>query len=741
MESVEAERGRRVQPERPLTGPRVPVAVRRKRCRKLARSAAAGVLASALAAGCSASSNPASKLSAPLTSASASATTTTTTAVSRSAEPYSWQPDQGQAIALGGGSTSSLSAVVAPDANGVWLIAGTQLSGGGTAEATVWTSPNATTWSRTVLPSTTGDGPDGSTAADGATNWGDREVVVGSAGSGSTMRAAVWVSQDRGQRFVLVPDSTAFDAPATGAGDGQSGAVMDTVTAGALGLFAAGTINGQASVWYSTDGQLWQLLSGADSAIDQEPGAVVNDIVSTAAGVFAGGSYTDGNRLVAALWYSSDGIHWAAVHGPVNVSSVGGDHMITSLLGIGATGTSVPGAPTPSGLLAVGGVRVGSDWQPASWISPNGLSWSQASESFPLDAEPPNSPGAVAYEVGGSPDHLFAVGGSPRRQRLWQSSDGLAWSEVPLPPPATSDQSWHIGLVAATGQVAVLADNLPGQPYVLVHRNGAWYQPSADGIFGQPQPTAVPTSLVDDDGTLVMSVELYDPGQRLGYGTSSVAVLTSSSGTSWRTVTRDAFGESTVNQLLPVPSGLLAVGSAPLMEPNESRAGHWTGAFASLSLNGGATWPTEPISPANLGAPEARALPERGMSRLAMTRTPGRAHRRTPGRAWAHRRMPGRAWLRALTWSQGQHRSSGRWLPRLLGGLGTATTSSARRAPSRRVVQPRRDRLGSPPTAGHQSPARHRAASCHVLDREQRGRGRVGNLDQPWQPARGVGEL
>ena len=443
-------------------------------------------------------------------------------------------------------------------------------------------------------------------------NWGDREVVVGSAGNGSTMRATIWVSQDRGQRFVLVPDSTAFDAPATGAGDGQSGAVMDTVTAGALGLFAAGSINGEASMWYSTDGQRWQLLSGADSVIDQEPGAVVNDIVSTAAGVFAGGSYTDGNRLVAALWYSSDGIHWTAVHSPVNASSVGGDHIITSLLGIGATGTSVPGAPTPSGLLAVGGVRVGSDWQPASWISPNGLSWSQASESFPLDAEPPNSPGAIAYQVGGSPGHLFAVGGSPRRQRLWQSSDGLAWTEVPLAPPATSDQSWHIGLVAATSQVAVLADNLPGQPYVLVHSNGAWNQPSADGIFGQPQPTAVPTSLVDDDGTLVMSVELYDPGQRLGHGTSSVAVLTSSNGTSWRTVARDAFGDSTVNQLLPVPAGLLAVGSAPLAGPNEATAGNWTGAFASLSLNGGATWPTEPISPANLGGVGSETVPGAG---------------------------------------------------------------------------------------------------------------------------------
>ena len=137
---MEAKRGRRVQPERPLTRPKVPVAVRRMRWRKLARSTAAGVLASAFATGCSGSSNPAPKLSPPSTTASATATTSTAT-VSGSVEPYSWQRDQGQPITLGGGSTSSLSAVVAPDPGGVWLIAGTQLTATGGAEATVWTSP------------------------------------------------------------------------------------------------------------------------------------------------------------------------------------------------------------------------------------------------------------------------------------------------------------------------------------------------------------------------------------------------------------------------------------------------------------------------------------------------------------------------------------------------------------------------------------------------------------------------
>ena len=283
-------------------------------------------------------------------------------------------------------------------------------------------------------------------------------------------------------------------------------------------------------MWYSTDGQLWQLLSGADSAIDQEPGAVVNDIVSTASGVFAGGVVdTDGNRLVGSLVVLLGRHPLGGRPRPCQrILRAAATTSSPPCSDIGATGTSVPGAPTPSGLLAVGGVRVGlrlaAGLVDLARTAFRGARLRRASRST---RSRQTAPGRSLMRVGGSLDHLFAVGGSPRRQRLWQSSDGLAWSEVPLPPPATSDQSWHIGLVAATGQVAVLADNLPGQPYVLVHRNGAWYQPSADGIFGQPQPTAVPTSLVDDDGTLVMSVELYDPGQRLGYGTSSVAVLTS----------------------------------------------------------------------------------------------------------------------------------------------------------------------------------------------------------------------
>jgi hypothetical protein len=379
---------------------------------------------------------------------------------------------------------------------------------------------------------------------------------------------------------------------------------MDSLAAGALGLFAAGSLDGKATVWYSTDGLQWDALPGADKVIDGDPGAVINDILSTPDGVFAAGSSVNGNRLSAALWYSSDGIHWGTVHGPGPIFFGAGDHVITSLVNIAAIGSSVSGGPSPSGLLAVGAIRVGTTWQPASWISPDGFSWSQTSESFPLDRETTDSPGALAYTATGADGVLYAAGGSPGHQHMWQSTDGLAWSSIALPPAAARDANWHLGLAAAEGHTTVLADNLPGQPYVLVRQNGSWREPSGTGVFGSPIPTAWPTSLVPDNGQLVMSVDLFDPGQVLGNDSNSVAVLTSRDGISWQTSNVDAFGHATVNQLLPVPAGLLAVGARnSTMGQLHEAAYSWTDAFASLSEDGGITWPDEPINPATLGDP------------------------------------------------------------------------------------------------------------------------------------------
>jgi hypothetical protein len=372
---------------------------------------------------------------------------------------------------------------------------------------------------------------------------------------------------------------------------------MYTLAAGALGVFAAGTVNGRATVWYSTDAHSWSVISGAGTAINHDPGAVINDLLMTPSGVFAAGSSVSSNSLSAALWYSTDGLHWDTVRSAEATFSGNGDHEITSLVDMGETGSSQLGSPGPTSLLAVGGVRSGANWQPASWISPDGVSWSQASESFPLDNEPSGSLGALAYAATSAGQHVLAVGGSPSRQRLWVSSAGQAWSEVPLPATAAGATNWHLGLVAGTSTTTVVADNLPGQPYVLVRSGGTWHEPSARGTFGKPLQTAVPTSLVSDNGTLVMSVQRSGAGDALGSGTTSVALLTSADGKTWRVASTDAFDNATVNQLLPVQGGLLAVGSARA----SSHSHGMPGALVAVSGEAGRVWRTTGISPGGLG--------------------------------------------------------------------------------------------------------------------------------------------
>ncbi len=370
----------------------------------------------------------------------ASATTSQATVPSASALPYSWQRDPSINLQLGGGTSSTLAALVQPGERGQWLIAGTQFGTGGLAQATIWSSPDALNWSKAVLPDPNGSGPD---EADAVTNWGQREVVVGSAGSGAYQRAAVWMSRAPGQPFVAIADSPVFGPPSSVASGTSAPSVpvaspvMDTVAAGALGLFAAGTVDGAAAVWYSTNGLQWDALTGADEVIDGEPGAVVNDILSTPGGVFAAGSTVNGNRLAAALWYSSDGIHWGTVRSPGPIFFGAGDHVITSLVDIGAIGSPVGGGPATSGLLAVGGIRVGPTWQPASWISPDGFSWSQTSESFPLDGEPAQSagrspirpPGPTASCTRPAAAPVASGFGSP--PTAWR---GRPWRSRPQPP-------------------------------------------------------------------------------------------------------------------------------------------------------------------------------------------------------------------------------------------------------------------------------------------------------------------
>lgn len=508
------------------------------------------------------------KTSPSTTVAPSTASTTTSTTLGKTALPVNYRWDRLNEAALdlgGGGATSTLSAVLAPNqTSDEWLLAGTRITAEHTTDATVWTSPDALKWTATALRGGAGG------QARAATDWGQETVVVGSVGSGPAQRAAVWISPNPDASFRPVPRSAALEVPAgtppdPSAGSAEPsggsaslattsppGAVMDSVTAGALGLFASGTVAGQFALWYSTNGSTWERLTKAEGVIDSSPGAVVRQVLETPMGVFAVGSIQNDGTTDAALWRSGDGIDWRLVSGVQSFAGPG-DQVLSSISSFGQN------------LVVAGGIRLANSWTPAAWISPNFSSWGAPSESF---SEPTGRrldlSGSVVADLSVSPDGstLAAVGGSPSEQRLWMSTDGINWTPVPLPETAADDADWTAGAVATTGTTTVVIDPNPGQPRLLVDGAGGWHEVSADpAVFGSPQTVATPTHLVDDDGRLVMTVDVEVPGQALGEDQDSTEILTSTNGRRWTVAaTGDTFVGQTVTDLAVTPRGLVAVG-------------------------------------------------------------------------------------------------------------------------------------------------------------------------------------
>lgn len=498
-------------------------------------------------------------------SARQSASPTTQPTSVQAATKYQWNRLQSPPLTLGGGQETTIADVLAPSAPGQeWVAVGTQTSGSSgsfAATATVWTSANALTWTSSSLPAPSqsgGSGTSGVSQARSVARLGGSLIVVGSVGTGSSERAAVWVSRGAGQSWRDIASSAFAPVPGVqvagtvdAATSGQ-GAVMNTVATGAIGAFAAGTVRGAAALWYSTDGTRWTRLTAADKLVDSADQARITSLLVTANGVWAAGSVVSGTALDGALWNSTDGLHWGRIMSAQRSFAGNGDHVITDI------------AALNTGFVAVGAVRTGTQWLPASWISPDGVSWSAPSSSFPQP--PPTSGytgGAKIHAVASGTGGLAAVGGGSGVQRLWTSTDGLSWSDVPLPGAAASATGWRLGLVATYGGTTVVADNTMGQPRLLTDVGGTWTEVSANPAeFGTPAPVAVPGSLVSDSGRLYLAVNVHTPGQAIGHGRSSVSILTSANGSTW---TVDASGGPfvgyQVKALLPVAGGLEAAGA------------------------------------------------------------------------------------------------------------------------------------------------------------------------------------
>jgi hypothetical protein len=239
-------------------------------------------------------------------------------------------------------------------------------------EAAAWRTPDGVVWSPAVVAGSGGEAAGG--GADRPPELAERMTAIvatplGLVAGGSVgpelgaRRARLWRSTD-GAAWRPVADEDAFDG-----GEIRALATLPTGLV-ALGRLGTGQRSTGSVAWRSTDAGSWTRID--DPAL---AGGLVAAVAVTDGRLLAVGSDLDEREAVA--WSSSDGTTWARAPSEAARLHVGEKIRMTDVVS------------TPAGFVAVGnyvGVQFGTG---TSWLSRDGVSWSQAPDQPTLgQAEP-----------------------------------------------------------------------------------------------------------------------------------------------------------------------------------------------------------------------------------------------------------------------------------------------------------------------------------------------------------------
>ena len=383
------------------------------------------------------------------------------------------------------------------------------------AEASATPEPAPITdreWVVADVPAPAPDRPTGWVYAVAPVGQGFVAVGRGCVGDPPTCEATVWTSAD-GSTWERAPASQATDISGLVGGPTIDG--MVDVVAGGPGVVAIGsdTIADKrvAMAWLSTDGgTTWTRGAIEDSRIPPGASSLIfprlNAVAWTGERFVAVGedwSDWDGDFVTlagatsrAAVWTSADGLAWTRVEAD-EVFDAGGfvDTGETPMAG-GMAGV-VAGS---NGLVAVGQVCPpgSTSCETAAWTSPDGLAWARAAgmptvrggiDSVAASDDGYVAVGSVCDEAAGgctalalvSPDgqtwtehpmtdtdrleavtrvgDRFVAVAPNATTKLWRSSDGVTWQELPEgPAEAVGDTEWQL---AANGNTAVWVGSSP----------------------------------------------------------------------------------------------------------------------------------------------------------------------------------------------------------------------------------------------------------------------------------------
>ena len=288
--------------------------------------------------------------------------------------------------------------------------------------ATAWVSLDGERWARHDL-----DAGDGSFALSVAGDE-SRFVAVGSVGSSP----AAWRSTD-GETWQRAPDGPELSE--------DSEVRMATAAAVADRGFVAGGWAGplggpvSARFWASADGLAWRRVA-------DDPGDAGNRVLSIASGpaglVAVGSKGPAGDVTGSVAWTSPDGAAWSRAE----------EDAVLSSAGFAAV------ASADGGFVAVGS---GLEERAAmSWVSPDGSVWKPSPAQATLD----NHKLKIRMTDVVADDHRlvsvgnYLLGTQYGSATSWTSGDGLAWTRAPESPPLNQGEMLAVAR-SASGYVAV----------------------------------------------------------------------------------------------------------------------------------------------------------------------------------------------------------------------------------------------------------------------------------------------
>ncbi len=449
----------------------------------------------------------------------------------------------------------TLSAILPPaEIGGHWTAVGTVTSADGATSAAIWLSEDGLAWHAVDL-----GGADGRALA--ATEDGSATVVVGSVGTGTSQRAAVWMTPAGGGTPQLVPDQSSLQSGVGSSSTAPAGASeMDLVAAGTIGIVASGSVAGRPAVWYSTDGTDWAQEPSLERLVADRHARLTSLLVDPT-GALATAVADQGTVEEAVAWDSPDGIRWTS--DPAGTVAAPGDHVVDDVVWTGEE------------LVGVGGTRTSSSWSPEAWVSPATGAASDSIEAFPSASSTLRSVSVDPIAPSGAAA-LVAVGGAAGRPQAFESTDGETWTDMSMPAPPADEGSATADLVATWGTTTVVADSQPGQPLVWVRRSGRWTSVPA-ASFGALRPTAEAVAAVEASGRLWLAVDLDRPGSSPA---EEAIVLDSVHGRHWYRAA--AIPGARLSDLATAGAGLVATGidettgAAAVWSSADGRAWHLT---------------------------------------------------------------------------------------------------------------------------------------------------------------------